>query len=83
LHDSRRKNEKPWGGLWRFEFDRGTVIADNIDGQYGLFLAGDGRYKSLSALADESMAFDKSFNNSMNASRMARKPGPVELTTSC
>jgi predicted dehydrogenase len=58
-----QRTRTPWGGLWRFEFDRGTVIADNIDGQYGLFLAGDGRYRFLSAFADESMAFDKSFNH--------------------
>ncbi len=58
-----QRTRTPWGGLWRFEFDRGTVIADNIDGQYGLFLAGDGQYKLLSAFADESMAFDKSFSH--------------------
>jgi predicted dehydrogenase len=29
----------PWGGLWRFEFDRGTVVVDTIEGQYGLFRA--------------------------------------------
>jgi predicted dehydrogenase len=58
-----RRTRTPWGGLWRFEFDRGTVIADTIDGQYGLFLAGDGQYKLLSAFGDESMAFDKSFTH--------------------
>jgi predicted dehydrogenase len=58
-----QRTRTPWGGLWRFEFDRGTVIADNVDGQYGLFLAGDGHYKLLSAFGDESMAFDKSFSH--------------------
>jgi predicted dehydrogenase len=53
----------PWGGLWRFEFDRGTVVVDTIDGQYGLFRAHDGTYRFLSAFAEESMAFDKSFHH--------------------
>jgi predicted dehydrogenase len=58
-----QRTRTPWGGLWRFEFDRATIIAEHIDGQYGLFLTGDGQYKFLSAFADESMAFDKSFNH--------------------
>jgi predicted dehydrogenase len=53
----------PWGGLWRFEFDRGTVVVDTIDGQYGLYQAHQGTYRFLSAFAEESMAFDKSFHH--------------------
>jgi predicted dehydrogenase len=53
----------PWGGLWRFEFDRDTVVVDSIDGQYGLFRADEGTYRFLSAFAEESMAFDKSFHH--------------------
>jgi predicted dehydrogenase len=74
----------PWGGLWRFEFDRGTVIADNIDGQYGLYLASDGRYKFLCAFADESMAFDKSFkhfHDSIKNGKEAWSSGADNLNT--
>jgi predicted dehydrogenase len=53
----------PWGGLWRFEFDRGTIIADVVNGAYGLFRASGNQYQMLSAFADDSMAFDKSFNH--------------------
>jgi predicted dehydrogenase len=53
----------PWGGLWRFEFDRGTIIADIVNETYGLFRANGNKYQMLSAFADESMAFDKSFNH--------------------
>ncbi|HYY27598.1 MAG TPA: Gfo/Idh/MocA family oxidoreductase [Chthoniobacterales bacterium] len=53
----------PWGGLWRFEFDRGTIIANVVDGTYGLFRANGNQYHLISAFADESMAFDKSFNH--------------------
>jgi predicted dehydrogenase len=57
------RTRTPWGGLWRFELDGGTIIADNVDGQYGLFRAGEGQYKFLSPFGDESMAFDKSFSH--------------------
>jgi predicted dehydrogenase len=53
----------PWGGLWRFEFDRGTVIADVVNETYGLFRAGKNEYHMISAFADESMGFAKSFNH--------------------
>jgi hypothetical protein len=53
----------PWGGLWRFEFDRATIIAGLINETYGLFRANGNQYQPLSAFADESMAFDKSFNH--------------------
>lgn len=66
--------QTPWSGLWRFEFDGGTIIADNIDGQYGLFLAGDGHHKFISAFADESMAFDKSFNHFHDCIKNGKEP---------
>jgi hypothetical protein len=53
----------PWGGLWRFEFDRDTIIADVVHGSYGLFRASGNQYHMLSAFAEESMAFDKSFDH--------------------
>lgn len=58
-----QRTRTPWGGLWRFEFDLGSIIADNIEGQYGLFRTGDGECKFLSLFGDESMAFDKSLNH--------------------
>jgi predicted dehydrogenase len=71
----------PWGGLWRIEFDGGTIIADTIDGQYGLFRANEREYKFVSAFADESMAFDKSFNHFYECIRHGKEPGPAEPTT--
>jgi hypothetical protein len=53
----------PWGGLWCFEFDGGTIVADIVNGTYGLFRASENQYHMISAFADESMAFDKSFNH--------------------
>jgi predicted dehydrogenase len=64
----------PWGGIWRFEFDGGTVIADTVDGQYGLFHAKEGSYKFISNFADESMAFDKSFNHFYESIRNGKEP---------
>jgi predicted dehydrogenase len=64
----------PWGGLWRFEFDRGTLIVDTIDGQYGLFQAHDGTYRFLSPFAEESMAFDKSFNHFHESVQRGQEP---------
>jgi predicted dehydrogenase len=64
----------PWGGRWRFEFDRGTVVVDTIDRQYGLFQAHDGTYRFLSAFAEESMAFDKSFNHFSECIRSGQEP---------
>ena len=69
-----QRTKTPWGGLWRFEFDRGTVIAYNIDGQYGLFLVGDGQYKFLSPFADETMAFDKSFHHFHDCIKNGKEP---------
>ena len=66
----------PWGGLWRFEFDGGTIIANNVDGQYGLFLASDGQYEFISAFADESMGFDKSFNHFHECIKNGEEPWP-------
>ena len=64
----------PWGGLWRIEFDGGTIIADTIDGRYGLFRANEREYKFVSAFADESMAFDKSFNHFYECIRNGKEP---------
>ena len=69
-----QRSRTPWGGLWRFEFDEGTVIADRIDGEYGLFLVRDGQYKLLTPFADESMAFDKSFNHFHNCIENGQEP---------
>ena len=38
----------PWGGLWRFEFDRATIIAGLINETYGLFRANGNQYQLLS-----------------------------------
>jgi predicted dehydrogenase len=64
----------PWGGLWRFEFDRGTLVADTIEGQYGLFRADEGAYRFLSAFAEDSMAFDKSFKHFYECIRSGQEP---------
>jgi predicted dehydrogenase len=64
----------PWGGIWRFEFDQGTVIADSIDGQYGLFRGNEDNYKFVSAFGDESMGFDKSFSHFYECIRNGKEP---------
>jgi predicted dehydrogenase len=66
--------DTPWGGLWRFEFDRGTIIADIVDGQYGLFQATPRSYQYISAFAEESMAFDKSFGHFCECLRTGKEP---------
>lgn len=66
----------PWGGLWRFEFDEGTFIVDEVYGQYGLFQASEDGYKFLSPFADDSMAFGKSFTHFHGSIKNAKEPWP-------
>jgi predicted dehydrogenase len=71
-----RGTKTPWGGLWRMEFDRDTLIADTIDGQYGLFRAHGSSYQWLTEFADESMAFDKSFRHFYDCIQNGNEPWP-------
>jgi predicted dehydrogenase len=66
----------PWGGLWRFEFDAGTIVADELDGTYGLFQAREDGYEFISPFADDSMALGKSFTHFHDSIRNGREPWP-------
>lgn len=64
----------PWGGLWRFEFDQATLVADVIEGQYGLYHASEAGYELLSPFGDDSMALAKSFAHFKACVETAREP---------
>ena len=64
----------PWGGLWRFEFDKATLVADVIDEQYGLFDATETGYEKLSPFGDDSMALGKSFAHFKACTETAQEP---------
>jgi predicted dehydrogenase len=66
----------PWGGLWRMEFDSGTLVADTIGGQYGLFRANGDRHQWLTEFADQSMAFDKSLHHFLECIQNGNEPWP-------
>ena len=58
-----RAPRTPWGGLWRFEFERATLVADVIDESYGLYLATEAGYERLCDFGDDSMSLAKSFQH--------------------
>ena len=66
----------PWGGLWRFEFEGATLVADEIEGQYGLFHASDAGLELLTPFGDETMAFAKSFEHFRACLETGDEPWP-------
>lgn len=66
----------PWGGLWRFEFEKATLIADVIEGEYGLYHATEAGYKQLSPFGDDSMALAKSFAHFKSCVESGQEPWP-------
>lgn len=64
----------PWGGLWRFEFEKATLIVDVIDGEYGLYHANEAGYEMLSPFGDDSMALAKSFAHFKTCVETGREP---------
>lgn len=66
----------PWGGLWRFEFDGATLVADEIDGHYGLFHATEAGYELLSQFGDDGMALAASFAHFKECIEAGREPWP-------
>lgn len=64
----------PWAGLWRFEFEQATLVADVIDGEYGLFHATEAGYEMLSPFGDDSMALSKSFSHFKMSIESAQEP---------
>ncbi len=66
----------PWGGLWRFEFDDATLVADVVDGHYGLFRATEAGYELLSPFGDDTMALTNSFKHFKTCLEAGREPWP-------
>jgi len=50
----------PWGGLWRFEFDDGTLFADEVAGEYALYRSSTSGRVKISDFGDPTMGFEKS-----------------------
>lgn len=53
----------PWAGLWRFEFDEATLVADTIEGVYGLFVATAGGHELLAPFDDGVSTLADSFDH--------------------
>jgi predicted dehydrogenase len=64
----------PWGGLWRLEFEGATLVADEIDGRYGVFKATAGGYEILSPFAGETMMLDASFRHFRTCIEEGKEP---------
>lgn len=62
-----------WGGSWRFEFDKATLIVDVIDGDYGLYRANGEQHERLGDFASE-IGFAPSFDHFVNSIREGREP---------
>lgn len=64
----------PWAGLWRFEFERATFVADVIDGAYGLFRATETGHELMSPFGDDNMALSKSFSHFKTSIELSQEP---------
>ena len=64
----------PWGGLWRFEFEKASLIADEIEGTYGLFEASESGYELLSPFAGETMMIGASLQHFMECVEQGKEP---------
>jgi predicted dehydrogenase len=64
----------PWGGYWRFEFDEGTLFADESDGGYALYRTTSNGRSRISEFGDPNMAFDKSFRHFIDCVQRGTEP---------
>lgn len=64
----------PWGGVWRFEFDRATLVADTLDGQYGLFRFDGESQELLTPFAGDGMMLEASFEHFAACIRQGTEP---------
>lgn len=71
-----RAPRTPWGGLWRFEFEGATLIADTVDGSYGLYLATDTGLERLGDFGDDTMALATSFRHFKTSVEAGTEPWP-------
>ncbi len=71
-----RATRTPWGGLWRFEFEGATLVADVIGDDYGLYLATEAGYERISDFGDDSMALAKSFAHFKASVESSAEPWP-------
>jgi len=69
-----RAPKTPWGGLWRIEFDRTTVIVDEIGDEYGMLRAADEGLEKLGPFAAENMSFDASLRHFVECFRSGSEP---------
>ena len=63
----------PWPGLWRFEFDRATLVVDTVAGRYGLYHATADGFHWLGSFGDE-VSFAASFAHFVTSLRTGREP---------
>lgn len=63
----------PWGGKWRFEFDRATLVIDTIDGRYGIHRAHADGHDWIGPFADE-IRFDGSLAHFLASLRAGKEP---------
>jgi predicted dehydrogenase len=65
----------PWGGVWRFEFDRGTIVVDTIDGRYGIYRAHADGHDGIGPFADD-VVFEGSLAHFLSSLRAGQEPWP-------
>jgi predicted dehydrogenase len=63
----------PWPGLWRFEFDKETVVVDTVDGRYGTYRAHAGGFDWLGPFWDD-MVFELPLAHFIESVRSGREP---------
>ena len=64
----------PWAGYWRFEFDRGTIFADESLGGYYLWLSRGGKRTRLREFGDTTMGFTASFTHFLECIQTGEQP---------
>ncbi len=68
-----RAKTTPWPGLWRFEFDRATLVVDTIEGRYGLYHATADGFDWLGTFGDE-VGFAGSLAHFVDSLHAGREP---------
>ncbi len=63
----------PWPGLWRFEFDRATLVVETIEERYGLYHATAEGFDWIGPFGDE-VVFTASFAHFIDSLRAGREP---------
>jgi predicted dehydrogenase len=58
-----RAPRTPWGGKWRIELDKETLVVDSIDGRYGVYRAHAEGHEWLASFDGETMGFNRPFEH--------------------